>query len=68
MPARAAQAVVLGGLGLLLAVAVLVYPSMFGPEQQTVVGWVENDAHVALLVVAAVLGVLRFRGVRLDVV
>lgn len=52
-------------VAVVLAVAVLVYPSMFGPEQQTLFGWFENDAYVGLLVVAGHLGVLRLRGVGL---
>ena len=64
-PQRWAQLTVLAFLALVLAVAVLVYPTMFGPEQQTVFGWFENDAYVGLLVVAAYLGVLRLRGVEL---
>jgi hypothetical protein len=42
---------------------VFVYPSMFGPEQQTVFGWFENDVYVGLLMVATFLGVLRIRRV-----
>lgn len=64
-PERWAQRTVLAFLAVVLAVAVLVYPSMFGPEQQTVFGWFENDAYVGLLVVATYLGVLRLRGIEL---
>ena len=49
----------------LLGISVLYYPSTFGPEQQTVFGWVENDLYVGGLVVALYLGVLRLRGTRL---
>ena len=63
--ARVAQLTVLAFLAVVLAVAVFVYPSMFGPEQQTVFGWFENDAYVGLLVVATYLGVQRLRGVEL---
>ena len=62
---RCAQVTVLAFLALVLAVAVLVYPTMFGPEQQTLFGWFENDAYVGLLVVATYLGVLRLRGTTL---
>ncbi len=62
-PARWSQAVVLAVLAVLLVVSVFVYPTMFGPEQQTVFGWFENDVYVALLVVAAHLSVLRWRRV-----
>jgi hypothetical protein len=31
-------------LPVLLAVGVLVYPASFGPELQTPIGWLENDA------------------------
>lgn len=62
---RWAQVTVLAFLTLVLAVAVLVYPTMFGPEQQTLFGWFENDAYVGLLVVATYLGVLRLRGTTL---
>jgi hypothetical protein len=60
---RAAQAAVLAYLAVLLGVSVFVYPSMFGPEQQTVFGWFENDVYVGLLMVATFLGVLRVRRV-----
>ncbi len=61
-PQRWAQLTVLAFLALVLAIAVLVYPTMFGPEQQTLFGWFENDAYVGLLVTATYLGVLRLRG------
>ncbi|TIC88880.1 hypothetical protein E8D34_04315 [Nocardioides sp. GY 10113] len=61
--ARWAQAVVLAFLGVLLAISILVYPSMFGPEQQTTFGWIENDVYVGLLMIAGHLSVLRLRGV-----
>jgi hypothetical protein len=48
-------------LPLLLAVAVLVYPASFGPELQTPVGWLENDAYTGLLVLALYLVVQRLR-------
>ena len=38
------------------------YPTTFGPEQQTVFGWFENDVYVGLLAVATYLGVQRWRG------
>jgi cell shape-determining protein MreD len=62
---RWAQLTVLGFLGVTLAVVVFVYPTMFGPEQQTVFGWFENDVYVGLLVTATYLGVQRLRGAAL---
>ena len=59
---RAAQATVLTFLGSTLLIAVFYYPTTFGPEQQTVFGWFENDVYVGLLVVATYLGVQRWRG------
>ena len=59
---RAAQATVLAFLGSTLLIAVFYYPTTFGPEQQTVFGWFENDVYVGLLVVATYLGVQRWRG------
>ena len=55
------------GIGLLflasiLVIAVFYYPTTFGPEQQTVFGWFENDVYVGLLAVATYLGVARWRG------
>ncbi|WP_377641841.1 hypothetical protein [Oryzobacter terrae] len=59
---RGAQLGVLTFLAVVLAIAVFYYPTTFGPEQQTVFGWFENDVYIGLLVVAAYLGVLRWRG------
>ena len=39
------------------AIAFFYYPTTFGPAQQTVFGWFENDVYVGLLVVATYLGV-----------
>ena len=61
-PERAAQATVLAFLASTLLIAVFYYPTTFGPEQQTVFGWFENDVYVGLLVVATYLGVQRWRG------
>jgi len=62
---RWAQIVLLGYLGVLLAIAFFYYPTTFGPAQQTVFGWFENDVYVGLLVVATYLGVVRLRGTTL---
>ncbi|HYJ26840.1 MAG TPA: hypothetical protein VEW73_03940 [Nocardioides sp.] len=59
---RAAQATVLAFLASTLLIGVFYYPTTFGPEQQTVFGWFENDVYVGLLVVATYLGVQRWRG------
>ena len=55
----------LGFLALTLLISVFYYPTTFGPEQQTVFGWFENDVYVALLVVAGYLAVQRWRGTSL---
>ena len=60
-----AQVALLGYLGVLLAIAFFYYPTTFGPAQQTVFGWFENDVYVGLLVVATYLGVVRLRGTTL---
>ena len=65
-PARAAQAAVLAFLGSTLLIGVFYYPTTFGPEQQTVFGWFENDVYLGLLCVATYLGVLRWRGTNLE--
>ena len=62
---RRAQATVLTFLALTLLISVFYYPTTFGPEQQTVFGWFENDVYVALLVVAGYLAVQRWRGTSL---
>ena len=59
---RAAQVAVLLFLLLLLAISVFYYPTTFGPAQQTVFGWFENDVYVGLLVTATYLAVQRWRG------
>ena len=64
-PGRRAQATVLGFLALTLLISVFYYPTTFGPAQQTVFGWFENDVYVALLVVAGYLAVQRWRGTSL---
>lgn len=61
-PGRGAQATVLAFLAGVLLIAVFYYPTTFGPEQQTVFGWFENDVYVGLLVVATYLGVHRWCG------
>ena len=61
-PGRGSQAAVLAFLASILVIAVFYYPTVFGPEQQTVFGWFENDVYVGLLVVATYLGVQRWRG------
>ena len=45
----------------MLGIAFFYYPTAFGPAQQTVFGWFENDVYVGLLVTATYLGVLRLR-------
>ena len=60
---RWAQLTVLGYLGAVLGIAFFYYPTVFGPQQQTVFGWFENDVYVGLLVVATYLGALRLRRV-----
>lgn len=60
--ARWVQLALLAYLALLLVVAVLWYPTTFGPRQQTAFGWFENDGYTGLLMVAAYLGVQRLRG------
>ena len=62
---RGAQATVLAFLGAVLAIGVFYYPTTFGPEKQTVFGWFENDVYLGLLMVAAYLGVQRWRGTNL---
>jgi len=59
--ARWAQVTVLAFLFVVLAIGIFYYPTMFGPRQQTVFGWFENDVYLGLLVVATYLGVLRLR-------
>ncbi|EWT00064.1 hypothetical protein N865_12355 [Intrasporangium oryzae NRRL B-24470] len=58
---RAAQLTVLGYLAALLAISIFYYPTTFGPAQQTVFGWFENDVYIGLLVTATYLGVQRLR-------
>jgi len=60
-PGRGAQAAVLAFLASILVIALFYYPTTFGPEQQTVFGWFENDVYVGLLAVATYLGVQRWR-------
>ena len=62
---RVAQASVLAFLATILLIGVFYYPTTFGPAQQTVFGWFENDVYLGLLCVAAYLGVLRWRGTTL---
>ena len=59
---RLAQAGVLAFLVVTLGISVFYYPTTFGPEQQTVFGWFENDVYVGLLVTATYLAVQRRRG------
>jgi peptidoglycan/LPS O-acetylase OafA/YrhL len=56
-----AQVVVLAYLMVVLGIALFYYPTVFGPEQQTVFGWFENGMYVGLLFVAFYLGVVRLR-------
>ena len=60
-----AQLVVLAYLVVVLGIALFYYPTVFGPEQQTVFGWFENGVYVGLLFVATYLGVVRLRRVAL---
>ena len=53
-------------LPLLLAVGVLVYPTLFTAERQTTIGWFENDVYLGLLMTALYLTVQRLRGRRLE--
>lgn len=57
--------VVAGYLSILIAVAILWYPSQFRPELQNLFGWFENDVFTALLVLALYLVVQRLRRVTL---
>ncbi len=63
--ARWAQLVVVGFLVVFLLIGVFYYPTIFGPEQQTVFGWFENDVYIGLLGIALYLGIQRLRGVAL---
>jgi hypothetical protein len=56
-----AQLAVLAYLVTVLGIAFFYYPTTFGPAQQTVFGWFENDVYVGLLVTATYLGALRLR-------
>ena len=58
---RWAQLTVLAYLATVLGIAFVYYPTVFGVEQQTVFGWLENDVYVGLLVTATYLGVQRLR-------
>ena len=62
---RWAQLVVTGFLVLVLAIGIFYYPTTFGPEQQTVFGWFENDVYLGLLTVALYLSIQRLRRVTL---
>jgi cell shape-determining protein MreD len=58
---RWAQLVVTGFLVLVLAIGIFYYPTTFGPRQQTVFGWFENDVYLGLLMVAFYLSIQRLR-------
>jgi hypothetical protein len=60
---RWAQWVVTGFLALTLAIGIFYYPTTFGPRQQTVFGWFENDVYLGLLTVAFYLSIQRLRRV-----
>jgi cell shape-determining protein MreD len=62
---RWTQLVVTGFLVLVLAIGIFYYPTTFGPEQQTVFGWFENDVYLGLLTVALYLSIQRLRRVTL---
>lgn len=49
--------------GLMLLVGVFYYPTVFVPEQQTTLGWFENDLYMGLLLLAEYLCVQRLRGI-----
>ncbi|HEY8602337.1 MAG TPA: hypothetical protein VIL85_28200 [Thermomicrobiales bacterium] len=49
--------------GLMLLVGVFYYPTVFVPEQQTTLGWFENDLYMGLLLLAEYLCIQRLRGV-----
>ena len=53
-------------LPLLLLVGVFLYPRTFTAEQQTPLGWFENDVYLGLLMVATYLTVQRLRRRRLE--
>ena len=55
--------VVLSALVGLLGLGLFYYPTLFTPEVQTPLGWVENDLYMGLLLVAAYLCVQRLRGI-----
>ena len=60
-----AQWVVTGFLALVLVIGIFYYPTTFGPRQQTVFGWFENDVYLGLLTVAFYLSVQRLRRIAL---
>jgi drug/metabolite transporter (DMT)-like permease len=62
---RSTQLVVTGFLAVVLAIGIFYYPTTFGPEQQTVFGWFENDVYLGLLTVALYLSIQRLRRVTL---
>jgi uncharacterized membrane protein YhaH (DUF805 family) len=62
---RWTQLVVTGFLALVLGIGIFYYPTTFGPRQQTVFGWFENDVYLGLLTVACYLSVQRLRRVAL---
>ena len=62
---RWAQWVVTGFLALTLVIGIFYYPTTFGPRQQTVFGWFENDVYLGLLTVAFYLSIQRLRRITL---
>jgi cell shape-determining protein MreD len=62
---RWAQLVVTGFLALTLGIGIFYYPTTFGPEQQTVFGWFENDVYLGLLTASFYLSIQRLRRVTL---
>jgi uncharacterized membrane protein YhaH (DUF805 family) len=62
---RWAQWVVTGFLALTLVIGIFYYPTTFGPRQQTVFGWFENDVYLGLLMVAFYLSIQRLRRITL---
>lgn len=62
---RWTQLLVTGFLALVLLIGIFYYPTTFGPRQQTVFGWFENDVYLGLLTVACYLSIQRLRRVTL---
>jgi hypothetical protein len=57
--------VVLAAVAALLAIGMLYYPTLYVPEAQHTLGWIENDLYLGLLLLAAYLCIQRLRRVSL---